>query len=149
MWWYPIYLTYDSPNKFLFGCALLLPQLFLLLLIAFLFSQHDLPLAVFLQTAVFVVFNKVFTGQYFAWYLSLLPLVLPNLSMPKRRVFTCIAAFVLGLGLWLFNAYMLEIQGRHFYCAVWVCSIIFFLVNVGLICQLLNHYSPHKSSTFK
>ncbi|CAM9691384.1 unnamed protein product, partial [Heterosigma akashiwo] len=78
-WWFPIYLDYDNPDKMLLGKLLLVPQFALLILIAFVFSGKDLPFALFLQTMVFVVSNKVFTGQYFSWYLALLPLALPGL----------------------------------------------------------------------
>lgn len=92
-----------------------IPQLILTFTIGALFSQ-DLPLAWFLQTAVFVTFNKVCTSQvsgiyfhfdmavaltvapsqYFLWYLWLLPLIVDRLHMPRREAIALAALWVLG-----------------------------------------------------
>ena len=46
----------------------------------------DLPLCLLLQTLVLVAFNKVCTAQYFVWYITFLPLVLPQLAVAPNRV---------------------------------------------------------------
>ena len=90
----------------------------------------------FVQTLVFVAFNKVSTAQYFVWYHVLLPLVLPSSaalrtssSAPPRAG----SARGSALGLWLFCAYLLEYRGVAAFVAVWLASLAFFAANVGLV----------------
>lgn len=50
---------------------------------------EDLPTAFFLQTVAFVAFNKVATAQYFVWYFSWIPLLVPRLMVAKNKVRQC------------------------------------------------------------
>ena len=90
-----------------------LPQVVLLLLLTYKYSSiYEVNFCLFCQTLVFVTFNKVHqtkvalwchkpasfkvvTAQYFLWYLSLLPLILPSLLISAKQL-------LLGALLWGF-----------------------------------------------
>ena len=142
----------NSPYGFL--CFLL--QFALCLLISFKFSS-DPFFASFLQTFVFVSFNKVITSQYFIWYLSLLPLVIKNLKMSSLRVITLSGIFYpffsmnvnvflvlwfASQGVWLLPAYFFEMEGRNSFLWMHSSSIVHFVTNIFIACQIINHYQP-------
>lgn len=57
----------------------------LLVFIGYSFGPVDLAGSFMLQTMSFVAFNKVSTAQYFVWYLSWLPIMLPLFAkVPKQ-----------------------------------------------------------------
>lgn len=98
---------------------------------------------------------QVCTAQYFAWYLSLLPLALPSLNVGQHRVrpmwgFGILASsssqgrLLVASGCWLAAqlhwlawAYALEFRGREVFLQLWAASILFFGANVALLCVLL------------
>jgi phosphatidylinositol glycan class M len=95
VYFYLLYLTVADDDM---GLNLLtfLPQILLLLLLSYKFSNiYEVNFCLFCQTLVFVTFNKVVTAQYFLWYFSLLPLILPGLGFNKRD-------FLMGGLLWGF-----------------------------------------------
>ncbi|KAL4422310.1 hypothetical protein ABPG75_008507 [Micractinium tetrahymenae] len=99
----------------------------------------DLPFCFLLQTMVLVAFNKVCTAQYFVWYISFLPLMLPDLAAApnRRRLLGAAAAWGAAMAHWLLWAYLLEFQGAGVHLAVWCASLAFLTAHVWLICELL------------
>lgn len=138
IWFLSFYLM-DGNSPYGFLCFFL--QLALCLLISFKFSS-DPFFASFLQTFVFVSFNKVITSQYFIWYLSLLPLVIKNLKMTSLRVITLSAIWFASQGLWLLPAYFFEMEGRDSFLWMHSSSIVHFATNIFIACQIINHYQP-------
>ena len=75
-------------------------------------NPADLPFCIFAQTFVFVAYNKVVTSQYFLWYLSLLPLVIPKLKLSKYEAVTSLLLWGFTQASWLLPAYFLEFKGK-------------------------------------
>lgn len=139
MHWYWIYLAraQGGANMALAGRLLLVPQLVLLLFTSLGVAPHNLSLALFVQTFLFVAHNKVITAQYFTWYLCLLPLCSESLCF-TRRVATALGGLLLSVGFWLGSAYCLEMQGMAVHRIVWLASVVFFGANVNLLGALLD-----------
>lgn len=121
------------------------PQLVLLLGTSVL-VYHDLPLALYLLSHLFVAFNKVCTVQYFVWYLSLLPLVLPNCRWSVKRASVAVAAWTIPLLAWLWFAWNLELRGRNTFLEVWLAGLAFLAGNVcAIVLLLLSYTGPTKA----
>ncbi|KAJ3744853.1 GPI mannosyltransferase 1 [Lentinula detonsa] len=103
-------------------------------------SKSHLPFAWFVQTVLFVVFNKVCTSQYFLWYLLLLPLVLPRISMSRTKALACVAIWVAVQALWLSEAYRLEFLGSNVFYGLWIRGLIYIAGNCWVIAQLMENY---------
>jgi phosphatidylinositol glycan class M len=141
MYWYWIYLAIARPetNLKLMGRLLLIPQVALLLYSSLVIAAHNLGLAMFVQTYLFVTHNKVITAQYFKWYLCLLPLCSDSLALTRH-----VQIDLLGLGLsivfWLGSAYCLEMLGLAVHRLVWVASVVYCFANLNLMGALLRSY---------
>ncbi|CAN0397549.1 unnamed protein product, partial [Phaeothamnion confervicola] len=112
------------------------PQVVLLGAAAAAFGRDHLPFCLFVQTLLFVANNKVCTGQYFSWYLALLPAVLPALAVPPRRLAAALTSWLAALAGWLWFAYRLEMLGAGgggAYRALWLASLAFYAANVALL----------------
>ncbi|KAI5121676.1 hypothetical protein M0805_002752 [Coniferiporia weirii] len=105
-----------------------------------------LPFTWFVQTAAFVTLNKVCTSQYFLWYLTILPLVLPSLSFTRTKAIMLVAAWVGAQALWLKFAYDLEFLGQNVHYRVWACSILFLFVNCWELFEIVLAYQWDRSS---
>ena len=106
--------------------------------------RAELPFALFLHTLAFVTFNKVCTAQYFVWYTSLLPLVLPQsrllLGRNRWRGVAMVAVWFVTELHWLLQAYRLEILGENTFFAVWLASCTFFAANVWILVEIVVHH---------
>ncbi|CAH1764121.1 1309_t:CDS:2 [Entrophospora sp. SA101] len=96
IWFYYIYLTIEIPRGSFLWFLTFLPQLSLVTLLGFVFGK-DIFFAGFIQTFVFVIYNKVCTSQYFMWYICLFPLIVHSTAIKfKYKGFLMLFAWVIG-----------------------------------------------------
>ncbi|CAE6459355.1 unnamed protein product [Rhizoctonia solani] len=149
-YFYPIYLNYDQIESYnslpsrtlqspLFSFA---PQMALCAISGLLLGKRDLSFAWFIQTMIFVTFNKVCTSQYFMWYLWFLPLVLPSLQMSAKRGTFVLLVWIASQAIWLGAAFRLELLGQSVYVWVWAASVIFLASNAFVLGELITAYNP-------
>ena len=97
VYFYLIYQLFDQGQQSsLISLLLFLPQ-WTLVVVAGLLFYHDLFFAMVLQTWSFVAFNKVYTAQYFLWYLSLLPFIALNNRLTLTRSLLPLALAIYAL----------------------------------------------------
>ncbi|KAJ6525628.1 glycosyltransferase family 50 protein [Mycena capillaripes] len=102
--------------------------------------NDDLVFAWFVQTVVFVLFNKVCTSQYFLWYLLLLPLLLPRLSISRQNAILYVGVWVGTQALWLSEAYQLEFLGENVFFGLWVRGLIYVVGNCWVLSGIMDGY---------
>ena len=109
VYFYMLYLGIDSWQNLL--CFV--NQILLILCISF-NTYRNLVFSVFMLTYTFVTFNKVATSQYFIWYISYIPLLVPflsNITTTESVIMT--SMWALGQSGWLLFGYYLEFQGLN------------------------------------
>ncbi|KAI9509349.1 glycosyltransferase family 50 protein [Russula earlei] len=106
----------------------------------FIRTRQDMIMGWFVQTATFVIFNKVCTSQYFLWYMLFLPLIVPHLSLSLSSF---VKYFVCWMGtqvLWLSQAYRVEFLGEPIFFRLWVCSIIYVIGHSWVLAGIAGSY---------
>lgn len=118
------------------------PQMMLCIFTGLLFGrrEEDLVFTWFVQTVVFVLFNKVCTSQYFLWYLTLVPLLIPRLSMSRWHASICLGLWVLAQAVWLSDAYRLEFLGENVFRSLWLKSLGYVAANAWILVQIMEGY---------
>lgn len=105
-------------------------------------KDRNLMFALFAATYSFVTFNKVVTSQYFIWYLSLLPVVLPFLKMSTKFSFKLFSIWLFAQLQWLIVAYLYQYQRWQVLNILVICSLIFVWTNMILLSIIMRHYKP-------
>lgn len=83
------------------------------------------------------------TAQYFVWFFSLLPLVMPSIKWPlPRSLVLSGGAWVLAQLHWLLWAYLLEFKGQAVYLGVWMAGVVFLAANVWLMVEMMKAVKP-------
>eukprot|EP01132_Coremiostelium_polycephalum_P001952 gene1952-2388_t len=123
--------------------ASFLPQLLLLMVIT-IFYYNDLEFCLLLETITFVAFNKVCTVQYFIWYFSLLPLVIPSTSLSLVQSIVLFGVWMGSQSYWLFSAFKLEFLGQQTFMEIWFAGILFFLANIYILVKFILNHNPSK-----
>ena len=136
-YFYDIYLRYDLPAART-GTGLLsfIPQFGTVLLLGSLYYR-DLLFCLFVQTLSFVTWNKVITAQYFQWYLSLLPFLLPQTMLTWKHG---ILLSLLWLGPEVLSNYWsneLENKGQSVFINIWYSDLLFFTANIIILSMII------------
>lgn len=141
LFFYMTYLSTGQSPNILNRLFTFLPQLIVLVALSLRYSsKKEVPFAMLTLAIVMVTYNSVMTSQYFFWFLSLLPLCLPNIRMALKRWLILLAFWVLSQGLWLFDAYLLEFKAVNSFYRIWLDAIIFFVVNIKILQDIVRHY---------
>lgn len=122
-----------------------IPQICILGFTSLGIAPYDLPMALFLQTFVFVSFNKVMTAQYFTWYLCLLPLCSDRIEWKSKRAIYSLVFLGAAVAVWLVSAFTLEMLGWKTHRQVWMASVFFFAANVNLLVAMVEGYRAKKA----
>jgi phosphatidylinositol glycan class M len=88
------------------------------------------------MTVVFVALNKVYTVQYFAWWLILAPLA----GLADHGLFRLLrfaAVWVASLALWLLSAYRLEFEGaNNSFVTTWLAGLALLFASIEPVVEL-------------
>lgn len=135
------YMLYTNSQWWL-GLVCFLTQLIVIVCLSI--NLHkDIIFSNFMITYAFVTFNKICTSQYFLWYLTFLPFLVPGMRHVRlREIVTAIFVWTGAQSLWLSAAYRLEFEGESIFEYVWYSSVIFFWVNIFIMLWFLKRYKP-------
>jgi phosphatidylinositol glycan class M len=122
------------------GLLTFIPQMLLIVLIG-LYYYKDIIFCCFLQTYVFVTYQKVCTSQYFMWYLCFLPLIIPQSKLMKKPIqaILLIIAWVATQAIYLSSAFKLEHLGQNNYINIWLTELLLFVANIWIIYSFMKN----------
>jgi len=144
-WFYVFQKVEGSAARRALGLAAFVPQVACCVYFGVV-KKGSLPLSLCLMTMAFVAMNKVVTAQYFAWYLVLIPLVLPCIQVHRGLTNSC-AWWVLAQLNWLLWAYLYEFEHIHSVLVlVFISSILFVSSTLNCIRQLTRAYPSHTTT---
>lgn len=141
IYFYQIYLHHDRSFTLVERLFSFVPQ-FLVQSVLTAYYAKDVPFCFFIQTVAFVAFNKVITAQYFVWFFCLVPLILPWTALTLRGGLMCMLVWTAAQLHWLLWAYALEFRGYNVFFQLWLASLLFFIVNVLVLCIVIWHHTP-------
>ncbi|ORX82723.1 hypothetical protein BCR32DRAFT_219176 [Anaeromyces robustus] len=143
IYFYQMYLS-TSVSESLFskilGLLTFIPQMLLIVLIG-IYYYKDIIFCCFLQTYVFIAYQKVCTSQYFMWYLCFLPLIIPQSKLLKKPIQSVllIIAWVATQAIYLSSAFKLEHLGQNNYINIWLTELLFFAANIWIIYSFMKN----------
>lgn len=140
-YFYTIYLELHQSSSSVLSYLAFIPQFATVIAVGILYS-HDIMFAAFLQTFLFVAFNKVCTSQYFLWYLCLLPFIISKIRLGIFGLAFMIISWFAAQGVWLFFAYKLEFLGQNTFFQIWLAGMAFFTVNILIASVFISKYTP-------
>ena len=85
---------------------------------------------------------QVCTAQYFVWWLTLLPLVLPDMDLTMKGIVWPSLLWVLPQLHWLLWGYLLEFQGKAVHLQLWFASIVMLTGNIRLMSHFIKFTRP-------
>jgi phosphatidylinositol glycan class M len=142
IYFYMIYELFEDKTSSLLAILTFLPQ-WGLVLIAGLTLYFDIFLVMFIQTTVFVMFNKVITAQYFLWYVTLLPMVLVNNKLTSSKKYLGMVltiAFVLFDANWNRASYRFEFAGEHAFSDIQLANYLWFWYTLIALFFVFDNY---------
>jgi phosphatidylinositol glycan class M len=142
IYFYMIYELFEDKTSSVLAILTFLPQ-WGLVLIAGLTLYFDLFLVMFVQTTVFVMFNKVITAQYFLWYVTLLPMVLVNNKLTNTKKYIGMAltlGFVLFDANWNRASYRFEFAGEHAFKDIQLANYLWFWYTLVALYFVVDNY---------
>ncbi|XP_075211341.1 phosphatidylinositol glycan anchor biosynthesis class M [Lycorma delicatula] len=148
VFFYLQYLSSVVDIPFLQRLLIVLPQIILLSVVSFVYgSANHINFCHLLLAFIMVTYNTVLTCQYFIWFLSIVPVVIPHLKFSLKESILLVLLWVTAQIAWLLPAYLLEFKNKNTFIYIWCQGLIFFCVNIYIITRLIKNYHKVKLQT--
>lgn len=127
-----------------------LPQLLSILYVAYSLSlpwkrtrkspSNPLYAALFLETFIFVTWNKVITAQYFEWYICFLPLIASAIQFTTSDWLKTLIIWAFAVIQWMLPAYLYEFEKLPVYHWLGLSSILFASLHTWIIIKFYRNF---------